>query len=685
MSSAKPLSLCFSIVALCIALLVGGGCSSKEKSESGINGGLSASIRSETARLRVLEGRSAEILLRLRNTGKGEWVPKGRHPFYVSYHLLDQKGEAHRFENPRTALPHPVPPGKEVVLPLRVKAPLKKGNYLVEVDLVREGLAWFKDAGSRTLVIPLVVEERHRPADTYIASSIPEFNVLQKLIRTTLEEDEVGFDGKTGRVDGFTAGAGYPQVWLRDAATIIPASRYFYPVSFLTSWIEEHLAHQKPDGGLEDWIDAHGRADKNTVETDQEASAIQSAYQVYLLLGTAWLEKGIAGESILDRLDNALTYVFESRFDRTRGLIIGAHTADWGDVDPEDSDQQAIYADERTRWTADIYDQSMGYEACHRLASMCAAIGERERAEYWLNRAASLREAADRFLWQEQKGFYRVHIHLDPYPHDFDEDDMFAMGGNTQAIIAGLAGAGKAIRIIQNALDRQEAFGISTISGSLLPPYPAGFFKHPAVDEPYEYQNGGQWDWFGGRLVLAMFENGFSQASREKLIEIAAKNIRNGGLFEWDTKDGNGRGSDYYAGSAGSLSRALIEGYFGFTLSEKGLSLEPKLGEDKGQARIRIPSSGITLEMDYRPLASERKILFQYESNLPGRGEIRWLIPRSFFGLAESDDVGKGLEIRRDGMSVPFSLERRHLDEFVVVETDFKGHILEMKTRGQAG
>ena len=685
MAFPKSPRICLSITGLCIALFLGSGCPSKEKRESGTKGGLSASIESETARLRVHEGRSTEILLRLKNTGKEEWTAKGRNPFYVSYHLLDEKGKALRFENPRTAIPQPVPPGEDVELSLRVKAPLKKGNYLIEVDLVREGLSWFKEAGSRTLVIPLAVEERQRPGETYIASSVPEFNVLQKLIRTTLEEDEICFQGNAGRIDGFSAGAGYPQVWLRDASTIIPASRYFYPLSFLTSWIEEHLAHQKCDGGLEDWVDAEGRTDKNTVETDQEASAIQSAYQVYLLLGPAWLEKSVAGESILDRLDRALSYVFESRFDKERGLIIGAHTADWGDVDPEDPDQQAIYVDEKTHWTADIYDQSMGYEACRRLASMWAAVGERTKADHWLNTAVSLRESANRFLWQQQKGFYRVHIHLDPYPHDFNEDDIFAMGGNTQAIMAGLADAGKAIRIIQNALDHQEAFGISTISGSLLPPYPAGFFKHPAVDEPYEYQNGGQWDWFGGRLVLAMFDNGFGPAAREKLIEIAAKCIRNGGLFEWDTKDGNGRGSDYYAGSAGSLARALIEGYFGFKLSEKGLSLEPKLGEDEGQAHIRIPSSGFTLEMDYHPLRSERKILFRYESNHPGRGEIRWLIPRNFFGLAENDDAGKGLEIRRDGIGVSFSLERRHLDEFAVVETDFKDHTLEMKTRGRTG
>ena len=151
-------------------------------------------------------------------------------------------------------------------------------------------------------------------------------------------------------------------------------------------------------------------------------------------------------------------------------------------------------------------------------------------------------------------------------------------------------GEAKRSRIIEQALSRQKEFGVSTISGSLLPPYPKGFFKHPALDEPYEYQNGGQWDWFGGRLVLAMFESGFSREAREKLIEIARKNIANGGFYEWDTKDGAGRGSDFYSGSAGSLARALIEGYLGVRID--GASPRDLTQARPGQRQGPYPFSG---------------------------------------------------------------------------------------------
>src|SRR4030042_3739547 len=112
----------------------------------------------------------------------------------------------------------------------------------------------------------------------------------------------------------------------------------------------------------------------------------------------------------------------------------------------------------------------MCYESCRELAAMFSALGIQERVDLWLRKAAALREAADRHLWQEDKGFYRVHIHLDPFPHDFDEDGMFAMGGNAQGIISGLADARKAGQTNQAALERQAQFRISSISGSLLPP-----------------------------------------------------------------------------------------------------------------------------------------------------------------------------------------------------------------------
>jgi hypothetical protein len=654
----------------------------------------SASIKADVRQLRAYAGETADVTLHIKNRGRAEWNISGPNPTFLSFHLLAADGRVLRFDNPRTQLPRVVRPGGTAAVGVRVKAPLAAGEYRLEFDLLREGLHWFKDKGGETVEVTLIGSERVWPEDgippgldygrhTNFRSTRPELESLRKLIRLTLRHNEVEFAGKTGKVDGFAAGAGYPQIWLRDAATIIPASRYYYPEAFLSSWIEEHLAFQKDDGGLEDWVDPRGRSDKNTVETDQETSAVQAAFQVFAIKGDRgkdWLLKAVAGEPVVDRLERALRFPFARRYSASLGLLTGAHTADWGDVDSEDADQQAVYVDDRTRWTADTYDQAMAYEACRELAVMLRSLGRDAAADSWLKTAKDLRTATNRRLWQENRGQYRVHIHLDDWSHEFDEDEMFAMGGNAQAMISGLADGRQAEKIIAEAVARQARFGASTIGGALLPPYPAGFFKHPQVDEPYEYQNGGQWDWFGGRLVLAMFENGFSRDALDKLLEIIRKDVANEGFFEWDTREGSGRGSDYYGGSAGTLARALYEGFFGVRLSENGFDLAPKLGKDPAQVHVYIPAADLFAAYDHQPDAAGSKLVFRFNSNDPRPGTLKMLIPWSVFGLSGADADRARLEVLLDGAQVPFQWSRVRQDDFISLKTDFQNHIIEIKT-----
>ncbi len=653
----------------------------------------SASFKASVREVRARSGETADVPLSLTNEGSSEWSSAGPNPCFVSFHLLDTEQRVLRFDNPRTPLPGIVRPGETVEVSVRVKAPLAAGSYRLEFDLLREGLFWFKDKGGATLEVPFIADVNAWPEDeismdlgfgryTSFQSTRPELDPLRRLIRLTLRHDEIEYSGKTGKIEGFAAGAGYPQIWLRDAATIMPASQYYYTERFLASWIEEHLAFQKRDGALEDWIDSRSRSDKNTVATDQETSAIQAAFRFFTLgagRGRDWLMKPIAGEAVIDRLERALRFVFKNRFSAKYGLLTGAHTADWGDVDSEDADQNAVYVDEKTRWTADIYDQAMAFEAGREMAEMLRSLGKQAAADSWQRTACELKTSANRHLWQEDRGFYRIHMHLDDLPHDFDEGDMFAMGGNAQAIISGLADGGKPARIISEALSRQRRFGVSTISGALLPPYPAGFFKHPAVDDTYEYQNGGQWDWFGGRLILGMFESGFSRDAIDKLAEIVRKDVANEGLYEWDTRAGAGRGSDYYAGSAGSLARALYEGYFGIRLTGKGFVISPKIGQDAALVHLYYPAADLFAAYDYRPDPAGRKLVFRYNSNDARPGTVSLLVPWKVFGLDGSDKDRSKLEVRRDGARMPFEWSRVGQDEFITVRTDFTNHALEIR------
>ncbi len=648
----------------------------------------SALIRPERKSYTVLEGERAEIRLRMKNKGRKVWRSQKENPCFLSYHLLDENGETLRYDNRRFPLPREVQPSQSVQMTIIVRSPLERGIYILEFDLLREGVAWFKDYGSPTSRVSLLVREKWWPEDqqgldldygkfTKFNSDIPELNTLLKLIRITLDHNEVEFEGRTGKIYGFSAGEDYPQIWLRDANTIIPASRYFYGQPHLCSWIEEHLAFQKDNGSLEDWIDSRDASDKNTVETDQEASAVQAAFQVYELVGPQWLEKEIRREKIINRLERALEFVLHSRLEEKYGLLTGAHTADWGDVDLVDEDQKAVYVDERTHWTVDIYDQSMFCLACENLAEMLEALGQTEKSAAWLRQADSIRSNTNKWLWQEDKGFYRIHIHLDPLRHDFDEGNIFAMGGNAMAIISGIADGEKSKQIIEQALERQKSLGVSTISGTLLPPYPKNFFKHPLVDDPFEYQNGGQWDWFGGRLISAMFEQGFCSLAKEKLIEILRKNIANRGFFEWDNKEGIGLGSDYFCGSAGSLGEAVFEGYFGIKTGRDYLSLEPKIG--KGTAKIHVyqPANDIFVAYEYHFEPDHNKITFRYNSNFPKSGRIKILSPWTDL-LKGSPEIEEKIEVFIDGEETKFWVDTKNDDVFIVFETDFSRRAAEI-------
>lgn len=79
-------------------------------------------------------------------------------------------------------------------------------------------------------------------------------------------------------------------------------------------------------------------AHKNTVETDQETSLVQAARKFIAVTGDhSPLVEPVAGRSVLDRLELALDDLLKERFDGERGLIWGATTADWGDVQPKHS------------------------------------------------------------------------------------------------------------------------------------------------------------------------------------------------------------------------------------------------------------------------------------------------------------------------------------------------------------
>ncbi len=218
----------------------------------------SSLIKPDKKKYTSYEGERVQIHLRIKNTGREVWSSRGKNPCLLSYHLLDQEGKTIRYDNRRFLLPHKVASSRTVEITITVRSPLEEGKYILELDLLREGMAWFKDYGSKTSRITLSVKRKKWPEDkhdlsldygkyTKFKSTNEELNKILKLIRITLNHNQVEFKGKTGKVSGFSAGSDYPQIWLRDANTIIPASRFFYDKPYFSSWLGAHLARQRSD------------------------------------------------------------------------------------------------------------------------------------------------------------------------------------------------------------------------------------------------------------------------------------------------------------------------------------------------------------------------------------------------------------------------------------------------------
>ena len=96
----------------------------------------------------------------------------------------------------------------------------------------------------------------------------------------------------------------------------------------------------------------------------------------------------------------------------------------------------------------------------------------------------------------------------------------------------------------------------ATIGLTLYPVYPAGSFKNKGMG-PYSYQNGGDWTWFGGRMVTQLVKYDLMEEARIALEPMLMRVIKNNGFYEWYTPANEPKGSSSFKGEAGVLWTAI--------------------------------------------------------------------------------------------------------------------------------
>lgn len=377
-----------------------------------------------------------------------------------------------------------------------------------------------------------------------------------------------------GLLNGFNAGTSYGEVWIRDLNTFIKGSLKTHTKEEVKAMLLLFLKMQGQDGDIVDGmidkkkvVNGPGyeyryadlapdwAAHKNTVETDQESSLVQAIRKYIDVTGDrSILDEEIGGKTAVRRLEESLLYILKDRWTAQYGLVKGATTVDWGDVQPETG--WGVRINDKTKWAVDVYDNAMYAIAIQDFLAIKPASYHTERD--WSATAADIKKNVRKYLWKTDSQKYIPHLYLDgsPFPSSFNENAMLYTGGSACAILAGFNTPKEIIAINKQMVAAAAKEKYATIGITVYPPYPAELFPNM---HPYIYQNGGDWTWFGGRMIQALIENGLVKEAVAELHPIIERALVNKGFYEWyDVRTGAPKGSGDFRGEAGVLYDTIV-------------------------------------------------------------------------------------------------------------------------------
>lgn len=111
---------------------------------------------------RLRAGQQVTLNVRVRNTSDVMWPAKRGEELKgvvaVANSWLDEKGTLLTNMDGRYGVLPGLAPGGEVELPLQITAPKEPGTYILELDMVQELVAFFKEKGNETLRVTVRVE-----------------------------------------------------------------------------------------------------------------------------------------------------------------------------------------------------------------------------------------------------------------------------------------------------------------------------------------------------------------------------------------------------------------------------------------------------------------------------------------------------------------------------------------------
>lgn len=228
-------------------------------------------------------------------------------------------------------------------------------------------------------------------------------------------------------------------------------------------------------------------------------------------------------------------------------------TADWGDVQP--NDDFGCDMNELSDPAIDVYDNAMFIIALDYMQEMTADEADQTR---WKELRTRIAANTRKHLWDAQRQKFIPHIYPEnsPIPEGFNELDVHYHGGTAIAIEAGLLSPEEIATVNAQMLENVRLSGMPSIGLTLYPTYPENFFRG-GMSKAYIYQNGGDWTWFGGRMIQQLIANGMVKEAYEEVRPMIDRVIKNKGFYEWYGMGGVPSGSGHFKGSAGVLAKAI--------------------------------------------------------------------------------------------------------------------------------
>jgi SAM-dependent methyltransferase len=134
----------------------------KENPDSSSRLGLKARLAVKVFRRKIKEGEALAAKITIKNTSPSVWLPGNadKGAVHLGCHLLDHQGKLIELDFYREKLTQgsgrPIGPKESVLVQARIGSP-PPGAYILEFDLVAEGVCWFKDNGSPSVRVPVRV------------------------------------------------------------------------------------------------------------------------------------------------------------------------------------------------------------------------------------------------------------------------------------------------------------------------------------------------------------------------------------------------------------------------------------------------------------------------------------------------------------------------------------------------